>query len=142
MIVVGLFLMFFGFLLIVCGIAKLLERKPQEAKPMTPPQLFRALLSVWRINPTNPSVDLYARELIAHLADQKHLCLGIIRRDALPKLFGLVYYIERYGVTLSSTYRQDDTITLYLTRPRILRQDYAKSVVVEQVTTKRLELPA
>ncbi|UCH27727.1 MAG: hypothetical protein JSV66_08835 [Trueperaceae bacterium] len=87
------------------------RRRPQSeprALVNEPSYLFRQLFNTWHVDAAGPYVD----ELVAELADYVAraygpLCLGLVRKAAVPRYYGLVYLLDAFGMVLRKRYRKD-----------------------------------
>lgn len=81
-----------------------------------PALLFRDLTSAWQQDAASERVEVLAAELAASVAAfAGSTCLGLIRPEAVPKFFGLVYFLDGYGLVLRKRYRTHaDAVFVYL----------------------------
>jgi hypothetical protein len=85
-------------------------RPPSERGALVnePAQLFRQLFNTWHVDAAGPYVDTLVAELTVHVAGAHGpLCLGLVRKKAVPQFYGLVYLLDAYGMVLRKRYRQD-----------------------------------
>jgi hypothetical protein len=96
-------------------------------------QVFRNLFSVWQQDAASPTVDALAAELTAHIAQDGSACVGLMHSSSIPKLFGLIYFLDGYGLLLRQRYRdQRDGIFVYVDRKNDTVSEFAGSVVSER----------
>lgn len=97
-------------------------------------QVFRNLFSTWQQDAASPKVDALAAELTAHIAKDGSVCVGLMQVSSIPKLFGLIYFLDGYGLLLRQRYRdQRDGIFVYVDRKNEAVSEFAGSVVKERV---------
>ena len=77
--------------------------------------------------------DVLAAELAAHVGRARApLCLGLIGKEAIPRLYGLVFLLDGFGLTLRQRYRQDRlSAYLFLERRGKAPSEYAGATVRE-----------
>jgi hypothetical protein len=96
-------------------------------------QVFRDLLSRWQYDAASPQIDTFAAELVAQVAKNGSVCVGLMQTSSIPKLFGLIYFLDGYGLLLRQRYRdQRDGIFVYLDRKQDTLSEFAGSVVSER----------
>jgi hypothetical protein len=96
-------------------------------------QVFRDLLANWQHDAASPQIDTFAAELVAHVAKHGSTCVGLMQTSSIPKLFGLIYFLDGYGLLLRQRYRdQRDGIFVYLDRKQDVVSEFAGSVVSER----------
>jgi hypothetical protein len=96
-------------------------------------QVFRDLLSRWQHDAASPQIDTFAAELVAQVAKNGSTCVGLMQTSSIPKLFGLIYFLDGYGLLLRQRYRdQRDGIFVYLDRKQEVMSEFAGSVVSER----------
>ncbi len=102
-----------------------------------PARVFRDLLSSWHYNSSSPRIDILAAELTTEVVNARtSLCLGLMEKEALPKLFGLSYVLNDYGLILRQRYRkQNDGIFIFVDQKQNIHQEFKGNIVKE----KRLE---
>lgn len=85
---------------------------------MTPAAAFRALYHHWHQDAASQQVDIHTAELVSHVARVDHaLCVGILPKADVPRLFGLTFFLNGYGVKLSQRYRlRGDGVLVYVGR--------------------------
>jgi hypothetical protein len=96
-------------------------------------QVFRDLLSHWQQDAASPQIDTFAAELVAQVAKNGSVCVGLMQVSSIPKLFGLIYFLDGYGLLLRQRYRdQRDGIFVYIDRKQEVMSEFAGSVVSER----------
>jgi len=98
-----------------------------------PASLFRALSSAWQFDAASAAVDTLAAELCARVAAQRHtVCLGLIRKEAVSKFYGLVYLLNGYGLVLRKRHRKGgDGVFVYAELKGPSPSEFAGAVVLE-----------
>lgn len=98
-----------------------------------PVSLFRSLSSAWHHDAVSDQVDLLAADLAAHVGASRYpLLLGLVRKEAVSKLYGLVFLLDGYGLTLRQRYRKGgDGVFVYAERKAAAPSEYAGAVVLE-----------
>jgi hypothetical protein len=97
-------------------------------------QVFRNLFSTWQQDAASPKIDALAAELTAQIAKDGSVCVGLMQVSSIPKLFGLIYFLDGYGLLLRQRYRdQRDGIFVYVDRKSEVISEFAGSVVKERV---------
>lgn len=105
-------------------------------------QVFRDLLSNWQQDAASPQIDTFAAELVAHVAKNGSTCVGLMHVSSIPKLFGLIYFLDGYGLLLRQRYRdQRDGIFVYIDRKQETMSEFAGSVVNERQTVQEPAWP-
>ena len=110
------------------------RRSGSEAKlGNVPARLFRELQTVWHLDATHHRIDVLASELAAQVGRAPApLCLGLIRKEAIPRVFGLVFLLDGFGLTLRQRYRDDRASAyLFLERKGEVPSEYAGATVRE-----------
>ena len=99
-----------------------------------PASVFRSLLSSWHRDAASERVDSLSAELAACVADARgSLCLGLVEKETLPRLYGLVYLLDSFGVVLRQRYReQGDAVYVFLDRKAEAVSEFAGTVVNER----------
>lgn len=73
-----------------------------------PAIVFRDLRAAWNQDAASHRVDTLASELAAHVGRSRApLCLGLIKPEAAPSLYGLVFLLDQFGLTLRIRPRED-----------------------------------
>jgi hypothetical protein len=92
-----------------------------------PAHVFRDLLGSWHRDSADERVDVLAAELAACVAATPGaLCLGLLRKDAVPKLFGL---LDGYGLLLRQRYRQQgDGVFVFAERKAEVASEFTGQV--------------
>lgn len=97
-----------------------------------PARIFRDLLSIWHYDCAAERVDSLAAELAAWAARVDTICLGLLEKDAIAKVYGLTYLLDGYGFILRQRYRQKgDAVFVYLDRKQDTVSEFAGSYVTE-----------
>ena len=104
-----------------------------------PARIFRDLSSAWQQGAADERVDRLAAELTACVAAQGTLCLGLIRAEAVPKFFGLVYFLDSYGILLRKRYRQEGGVLVFVEVKQPVTSEFAGALVFER-TLERPEV--
>lgn len=101
-----------------------------------PVSTFRALSSAFQHDAASSTVDTLAAELAAQVGRESHaLLLGLVRRDAVRKFYGLVYLLDGYGLTLRQRHRErGDGVFVYAERKAAAVSEFEGAAVVERVT--------
>lgn len=96
--------------------------------------LFRQLIYHWYQDAASEQVELLAAELAARFAVQQgSVCLGLMRIEAIPRLFGLVFFLDSYGLTLRQRYRTSkDGVYIFLDKRGEGSSDFAGTTVRAQ----------
>ena len=99
-----------------------------------PARVFRDLTSSFQQDAAGERVDILAAELASCVAEARgSLCLGLIHKETVPKLYGLVFLLDGYGLVLRQRYReQGDGVFVFLDRKGDVRSEFADSVVHER----------
>ena len=97
-----------------------------------PARIFRDLSSVWQRDAANGRVDSLAAELTACVAAQGALCLGVIRAEAVPKYYGLVYLLDSYGILLRKRHRKEGGVLVFAEVKQEVASEFAGAVVFER----------
>lgn len=59
--------------------------------------------------------DGYAADLAARVGREGPARVALLRKDAVPQLFGLTFFLDAYGVSLRQRYRQQgDGVFIWL----------------------------
>ncbi len=96
-------------------------------------KIFRDLLFTWQQDAASPQIDTLAAELTANVAQNGSVCVGLMQVASIPKLFGLIYFLDGYGLLLRQRYRdQRDGIFVYVDRKNEALSEFAGSVVLER----------
>ena len=106
-----------------------------------PARIFRDLSSVWQRDAASERVDALAAELTARVAAQGTLCLGLIRAEAVPKYFGLVYFLDSYGVLLRKRHRKEGGVLVFAEVKQEVESEFAGAVVFERTLTPSESVP-
>ncbi len=108
-----------------------------------PVSTFRALSSAFQYDAASSTVDTLAAELAAQVARDEHpLLLGLVRRDAVRKFYGLVYLLDGYGLTLRQKYRElGDGVFVYAERKDAVPSEFEGATVAERASEHVTEVP-
>jgi hypothetical protein len=97
---------------------------------------FRNLLFTWQHDAASSQIDTLAAELTAQVAKDGSICVGLMQVNSIPKLFGLIYFLDGYGLLLRQRYRdQRDGVFVYIDRKQDVASEFAGSVVNERAQT-------
>jgi hypothetical protein len=97
---------------------------------------FRNLLFTWQQDAASSQIDALAAELTAQVAKDGSSCVGLMQVSSIPKLFGLIYFLDGYGLLLRQRYRdQRDGVFVYIDRKQEATSEFAGSVVSERTQT-------
>ncbi len=101
-----------------------------------PVSTFRALSSAFHHDAASADVDLFAADLAARVGSSRHpLCVGLVRKDAVRKFYGLVYLLDGYGVTLRQRHREGgEGVFVYAERQQSVPSEFLGAVVCERPT--------
>jgi len=96
-----------------------------------PVSTFRALSSAFQHDAASAEVDILAADLSARVGSSAHpLCLGLIRKEAVRKFYGLVYLLDGYGLTLRQRHREGgEGVFIYAERKPEVPSEFAGAVV-------------
>lgn len=73
-----------------------------------PASIFRTLDQAFQRDAASHEVDALAADLAAHVgASSGPLLLALVRKEAVPRTFGLVFVLDGYGLVLRHRYRRD-----------------------------------
>ena len=97
-----------------------------------PARIFRDLSSVWQRDAASERVERLAAELVACVAAQGTLCLGLIRAEAVSKHYGLVYLLDSYGILLRKRYRKEGGVLVFAEVKQAPASEFAGAVVFER----------
>lgn len=82
---------------------------------MTPAALFRALRAAWDSDSADMRCDAYAADLAAQVAADGPARVALLKSSVMPQLFGLVFFLDAYGLRLVPRYRQQgDGVFIWL----------------------------
>jgi hypothetical protein len=78
--------------------------------------VFRDLLTTWQHDASSERVEALAAELGSYVAaSNASLCVGLMSTQSIPTLFGLIYFLDGYGLLLRQRYRQQrDGVFIYI----------------------------
>ena len=99
-----------------------------------PARVFRDLTSGFQADAAGERVDVLAAELAACMAEARgSLCLGLVHKETVPKMFGLVFLLDGYGLLLRQRYReQGDGVFVFLDRKKPVQSEFVGNVVRER----------
>ena len=102
-----------------------------------PVSTFRALSSAFHHDAASAEVDVLAADLAARVGSSRHpLLVGLVRKDAVRKFYGLVYLLDGYGVTLRQRHREGgEGVFVYAERQERAQSEFIDAVVSERRTT-------
>lgn len=94
-------------------------------------RLFRTLSHAFNRDAADHRVDALAADLAALVArSEAPLCLGLLRKEAVPRYYGLVFVLDAYGLVLRQRYRADGASAfVYVERKRAAASEFAGTVV-------------
>ena len=106
-----------------------------------PVSTFRALSSAFHHDAASAEVDVLAADLVARVGSSRHpLLVGLVRKEAVRKLYGLVYLLDGYGVTLRQRHREGgEGVFVYAERQEPAQSEFVDAVVSERRTTPERE---
>lgn len=101
-----------------------------------PAQVFRDLFSTWHHDVMSERIECLAAELSSEVVNAKtSLCLGLIAKESLPKLFGLTYLLDSYGLILRQRYRQQgDGIFVFVELKQECSSEFEGNKVIERLS--------
>ncbi len=96
-----------------------------------PVSTFRALSSAFQQDAAGAQVETLAADLAARVGSSRHpLCVGLIRKEAVRKFYGLVYLLDGYGLTLRQRHREGgEGVFVYAERKEAAPSEFAGAVV-------------
>ncbi len=99
-----------------------------------PVSTFRALSSAFQQDAVSDEVDLLAADFAAQVGRGRHpLCVGLVHKEAVRKLYGLVYLLDGYGLTLRQRHREGgEGVFVYAERKAEAFSEFADAVVSER----------
>lgn len=99
-----------------------------------PALIFTTLSSAFQRDAASEIVDILAAELTAQVARASGpVCVGLIKREAVPRFFGLVFLLDQYGLILRKRYRQQgDGVFVFLEPKKEVPSEFAGAVVREK----------
>jgi hypothetical protein len=99
-----------------------------------PARIFSRLTSAWHQDVTDEAIDILAADLTAQVAAGRGpVCVGLIRAEAVKRLFGLACFLDTYGLTLRQRYLKNRDFAFVIVEvqvPSLRPSDYAGAVVV------------
>ena len=106
-----------------------------------PARIFRDLSSAWQRDAADERVDILAAELTSCVAAQGTLCLGLIRAEAVPKFFGLVYLLDSCGILLRKRHRKEGGVLVFAEVKQEVASEFAGAVVFERTLNPSKTVP-
>lgn len=105
-----------------------------------PVSIFRALSSAFQYDAASASVDTLAADFAAQVGSSSHpLCVGIVHKEAVRKLYGLVYLLDGYGLTLRQRHREGgEGVFVYAERKASSPSEFEAATVSERRVTSDL----
>ena len=99
-----------------------------------PASTFRTLDQAFNREAASQQVDALAAELAAQVgASRGPLLLALLRKEAVPRTFGLVFLLDAYGLVLRHRYRRDgQSAFLFVERKPEAASAFAGTVVRER----------
>jgi hypothetical protein len=96
-----------------------------------PVSTFRALSSAFQQDAASFEVETLAADLAARVGSSRHpLCIGLVRKDAVRKFYGLVYLLDGYGLTLRQRHREGgEGVFVYAERKEAAPSEFAGATV-------------
>jgi hypothetical protein len=97
--------------------------------------VFRNLLFNWQHDASSQNVEVLAAELSAQVASSStSLCVGLMDTHSIPKLFGLIYFLDGYGLLLRQRYRQQrDGVFVYIDLKTEAPNEFAGNYIQERI---------
>ncbi len=97
--------------------------------------LFRDLLTTWQHDASSERVETLAAELSSQITtSDTSLCVGLMNTHSIPSLFGLIYFLDGYGLLLRQRYRQQrDGVFIYIDRKTENPNEFIGNKVQERV---------
>ncbi len=73
-----------------------------------PARLFQHLVATWHQDVSDDSIEILGAEMAAQVAATGGLaCVGLVRAEAVRRLFGLACFLDTFGLTLRQRYLKD-----------------------------------
>ncbi|MDQ3458736.1 MAG: hypothetical protein M3498_05465 [Deinococcota bacterium] len=107
-----------------------------------PARTFHRLMAAWHQDAGQEAIDVLAADMAACIAASGGLaCVGLVRSDAVRRLFGLACFLDGYGLTLRQRYIKDRACALVYAEVQASRpeSEYAGAVVSERARHPELE---
>jgi hypothetical protein len=97
--------------------------------------IFRDLLTTWQHDASSERVETLAAELSSQVASSHtSLCVGLMNTQSIPSLFGLIYFLDGYGLLLRQRYRQKrDGVFIYVDRKAETPSEFSGRQVQERI---------
>lgn len=72
-----------------------------------PSTLFKQMLSNWHFDVISEQTDDSIFNFVAEMANHKDsVCVGLMEKAAIPRLYGLTFILDGYGLILRQRYRE------------------------------------
>lgn len=100
-----------------------------------PARLLSQMLSTWHQDTTAPHLEALAAELTTEAVNTKgSLCVGLFKKDFQPRLFGLAYFLDSYGLIMRQRFRkQGDGFFVFIDlKPESKESEFKGNTVTEQ----------
>jgi predicted metal-binding protein len=96
--------------------------------------IFRDLLNTWQHDASSEHIESLAAELSSCVAStDTSLCVALMNTQSIPSLFGLIYFLDGYGLLLRQRYRQKrDGVFIYVDRKVEVAHEFTGSYVQER----------
>lgn len=99
---------------------------------------FKALISAFSQDASSHAVEVHAANLAAEVAANGETRVAFVKRETIPSLFNLIYFLDTYSVILSSKYTESGEHA-YIIASIATRPGYEYKAVA---TERRLEAVA
>lgn len=102
-----------------------------------PVSTFRALSSAFQYDAVSDEVERLAADFAAQVGSSRHaLCVGLVRKEAVRKFYGLVYLLDGYGLTLRQRQREGgEGVFVYAERKLEAISEFEDAIVSERRIT-------
>lgn len=110
-----------------------------------PARTFQDFMSAWHQGAGDEGIDVLAAEFAAQVAASGGLaCVGLVRSEAVRRLFGPACFLDGYGLILRQRYSQDRRVAFVFAEVQAPRtaSEYAGAVVTERPRYGELERAA
>lgn len=95
--------------------------------------IFRQLYSEWQRNAASPQIDALASDLQAEVVVSGSTCVGLMSTNSIPKLFGLIYFLDGHSLVLRQRYRElRDGVFIYVDLKSEVKSEFEGNLVVER----------
>lgn len=108
-----------------------------------PARIFHLLMAAWHQDAGHEAIDVLAADVAAAVGASGGLaCVGLVRSDAVRRLFGLACFLDGYGLILRQRYIKDRTFAFVYVEVQTSKpeSEYAGAVVTE-VATEHIRHP-